>query len=216
VFLQRSDFCRRFAFIILQIPFPATPFVSHPYKTWGCGVSSSARWSCASVSIQFAGPLLSYSYELLFPQLPSFHNHPHCPGVSPSGALPAGLATSVSPRLQYLSPLAATDLKEPSCKSFACHTSEKQGGRWWLTSPPLCGLPRARTATGTRIPRLIPGLEVLVELPAPIMQPSPACAPCGLWNHGASGKNSTLLAGGSYAIAQIASQYGHGDRHLQN
>src|SRR5712664_1153013 len=27
------------------------------------------------------GPLFSYSYELLFPQPISFHNHPHCPGV---------------------------------------------------------------------------------------------------------------------------------------
>src|SRR6266436_5041474 len=27
------------------------------------------------------GPLFSYSYELLFPQPLSFHNHPHCPGV---------------------------------------------------------------------------------------------------------------------------------------
>src|SRR6266478_1835967 len=27
------------------------------------------------------GPLFSYSYELLFLQPISFHNHPHCPGV---------------------------------------------------------------------------------------------------------------------------------------
>jgi hypothetical protein len=31
----------------------------------------------------FAASLFSYSYELLFPQLPRFHNHPHCPGVDP-------------------------------------------------------------------------------------------------------------------------------------
>ncbi len=30
---------------------------------------------------QLARPLFSYSYELLFPQLPCFHNHPHCPGL---------------------------------------------------------------------------------------------------------------------------------------
>ena len=29
----------------------------------------------------FVAPLFSYSYELLFPQPLSFHNHPHCPGV---------------------------------------------------------------------------------------------------------------------------------------
>src|SRR5882762_1194678 len=28
-------FCRPFVFILLQIPFPATPFLSHPYKTPG-------------------------------------------------------------------------------------------------------------------------------------------------------------------------------------
>jgi len=32
-------------------------------------------------SSNFAGPLFSYSYELLFPQPLSFHNHPHCPRV---------------------------------------------------------------------------------------------------------------------------------------
>ncbi len=32
----------------------------------------------------FAAPLFSYSYELLFPQLPRFHNHPHCPGGGPN------------------------------------------------------------------------------------------------------------------------------------
>jgi hypothetical protein len=29
----------------------------------------------------FVSPLFSYSYELLFPQLLYFDNHPHCPGV---------------------------------------------------------------------------------------------------------------------------------------
>ncbi len=32
-------------------------------------------------SFDFARPLFSYSYELLFQQPLSFHNHPHCPRV---------------------------------------------------------------------------------------------------------------------------------------
>jgi hypothetical protein len=32
---------------------------------------------------RFAGPLFSYSYELLFPQFFCFDNHLSCPGVSP-------------------------------------------------------------------------------------------------------------------------------------
>ena len=42
----------------------------------------------------FAGPLFSYSYELLLPQPLCFDIHPHCPGVSPSG-VPQDRATSV-------------------------------------------------------------------------------------------------------------------------
>ncbi len=48
---------------------------------WGCGGSSLALCLRASVAIQFAGPLFSYSYELLSPQVIYFHNHPNCPGV---------------------------------------------------------------------------------------------------------------------------------------
>ena len=41
--LRVTSFCRSFVFITLQIPLPATPFFSHPYKTPGVspsGVSS--------------------------------------------------------------------------------------------------------------------------------------------------------------------------------
>jgi hypothetical protein len=39
----------------------------------------------------FAPPLFSYSYELLFPQLPYFHNHPHCRGgVTPARRILGG------------------------------------------------------------------------------------------------------------------------------
>jgi hypothetical protein len=34
----------------------------------------------------FVRPLFSYSYELLVPQLPCFHNHPHWPGGVPSNS----------------------------------------------------------------------------------------------------------------------------------
>src|SRR5260370_5381343 len=49
---------------------------NHPYISRRSAFASSVPpWH-----LQFVCPLFSYSYELLFPQLPSFHNHPHCPG----------------------------------------------------------------------------------------------------------------------------------------
>jgi hypothetical protein len=43
--------------------------------------SSSLATHYSPPTTHFLRPLFSYSYELLFPQLLSFHNHPHCPGV---------------------------------------------------------------------------------------------------------------------------------------
>jgi hypothetical protein len=43
-------FCGPFVFILLQIPFPATPFLSHPYKTpGGVRVHTSNSQLCVSV-----------------------------------------------------------------------------------------------------------------------------------------------------------------------
>src|SRR5216683_162526 len=56
--------------------------LSHPDPIFGL--------SRASILV---GPLFSYSYELLFPQPISFHNHPHCPGVW--GLCVLGAPTSV-------------------------------------------------------------------------------------------------------------------------
>jgi hypothetical protein len=44
----------------------------------------------------FNRPLFSYSYELLFPQPLYFHNHPHCPRVSPSSIRSYRVATAAS------------------------------------------------------------------------------------------------------------------------
>jgi hypothetical protein len=80
---------RSFVFRYLQIPIPATPVFSHPYKTPGVyGLLSPTRPPIASPltasytsATAVAVPLFSYSYELLSPQALYFDNHPHCPGV---------------------------------------------------------------------------------------------------------------------------------------
>src|SRR5260370_13091086 len=45
-----------------------------------CAVRIPTRSLDSRASI-LVGPLFSHSYELLFTQPLSFHNHPHCPGV---------------------------------------------------------------------------------------------------------------------------------------
>src|ERR1700676_3467946 len=57
-------------------------FVKTP-GVWGTH-SATPRTLGVIIARRFSNPLFSYSYELLFPQTLSFHNHPHCPGVSPS------------------------------------------------------------------------------------------------------------------------------------
>src|SRR6266852_5652343 len=47
----------------------------------GRGLPNAPHRASAPRMRQFARPLFSYSYELLFPQTLCFHNHPHCPGV---------------------------------------------------------------------------------------------------------------------------------------
>ena len=59
-----------------------------PRSSWNPG-STQQRTSQAPtldscLYLEFIAPLFSYSYELLFPQLPCFDNDPHCLGVSPS------------------------------------------------------------------------------------------------------------------------------------
>ncbi len=77
--------CVPFVFILLRLAFPATPFFSQPSALpRGCGVRTSVPPLRVSVPLwqsQFARPLFSYSYELLFPQVFYFDNDPHCPGV---------------------------------------------------------------------------------------------------------------------------------------
>jgi hypothetical protein len=64
----------------LQIPLPATPFLSHPCKTPGVSPSVLPLWSgfCALCVALFLAPLLfSTAYSLLPLSLPSFsHLHP--------------------------------------------------------------------------------------------------------------------------------------------
>src|SRR6266404_4484638 len=52
-------------------------------------------------------PLFSYSYELLFPQPLSFHNHPHCPGVGASSVkMPSSGATRADDLYRFQAGLA--------------------------------------------------------------------------------------------------------------
>jgi len=56
-------------------------------KTGGWGTSRSSSSTFAPRCSTFVSPLFSWSYELLFPQPLSFHNHLRCPpGVPPRGA----------------------------------------------------------------------------------------------------------------------------------
>jgi hypothetical protein len=76
-------------------------------KHRGWGVPSAAThcpFRCSTTT--FCRPLFSQPYELLFPQLPSFHNHPHCAGVWGHVA-PAALISCKSERI-------ATPSKPPS------------------------------------------------------------------------------------------------------
>jgi hypothetical protein len=57
-------------------------------KTPGVGTLAPLNILCASAANSvFARPLFSYSYELLFPQVLSFDNHPNCPGVAPQSGM---------------------------------------------------------------------------------------------------------------------------------
>src|SRR6266481_110142 len=47
------------------------------------GLAKGPLSRLTTLTRSFGRPLFSYSYELLFPQAPCFHNHPHCPGVYP-------------------------------------------------------------------------------------------------------------------------------------
>jgi hypothetical protein len=81
----------RFCTILVQItPFPATHTDTAPVtlfpathtKTPGGGVPRAPRLRlCITIPHRFANPLFSMSYELLFPQLLSFHKHLRCPIV---------------------------------------------------------------------------------------------------------------------------------------
>ena len=52
VYPQPSGLCRPFVFIVLQIPFPATRFLSHPYKMPGCGIRRSSWRTPEGVTLQ--------------------------------------------------------------------------------------------------------------------------------------------------------------------
>ena len=54
VYPQPSGFCRPFVFIVLQIPFPPTRFLSHPYKMPGCGIRRSSWRTPEGVTPQCA------------------------------------------------------------------------------------------------------------------------------------------------------------------
>ncbi len=57
-------------------------FPCHSYaNTRDGGVTPPSDFRFSVGNFNFVRPLFSYSYELLFPQPLSFHNHPHCPGV---------------------------------------------------------------------------------------------------------------------------------------
>jgi hypothetical protein len=57
-------------------------FACHSYaNTRDGGVTPPPTFHFSVGNFNFVRPLFSYSYELLFPQPLSFHNHPHCPGV---------------------------------------------------------------------------------------------------------------------------------------
>src|SRR5260370_3955809 len=55
---------------VLRTVFPFRPFLLSPARVF-------------SRPFDFAGPLFSYSYELLLPQPLCFDIHPHCPGCHP-------------------------------------------------------------------------------------------------------------------------------------
>ena len=74
-----TSFCRSFVFITLQIPLPATPFFSHPYKTPGRHPPVFPQDIATSVSRAcLANPMFSAACRLFVSLCPLFRTRSLC------------------------------------------------------------------------------------------------------------------------------------------
>jgi len=99
------------------------------------GISASLRALCVSAlsfAHRFFTLVFSYSYELLFPEALYFHNHPHCPGVSPqcSRASEKKLLSDADHEGQFL--IAVMGGNSPAAERRQVYAREHEGLVWVL------------------------------------------------------------------------------------
>ncbi len=98
-----------------------------PRKRLRCSQTTSLASTAPRFALAKSRPLFSWSYELLFPQVPYFDNLPHCPGVWGSTLF---LATRHSPLATFPVPKSfiIRSYEKCACNPFRIRSYKNTGG----------------------------------------------------------------------------------------